>query len=289
MKINTRYPFYCVVMAFALLLSSCDGGLFGTGDGHNNDVMIDGTGGGDTGSDVTGNPDTTTGGSDGTTGEGADQSTAAFDNLLSSSQISAPQLRIINLTDNEILIAANTVGTDAIGLVRADDDSGRISLPVDVSSLFFSITTPSALDPELVQTIDRFNAAEFSITTVIVRIASETQLEVIPLVTRASATSNDTALVRLVQANELGDATRSATLSLIAVEPANSGSDVSFVDLSFVSIATDYRDVLPGSYTLSDFDNRFSDESISFAAGKVYTVIINNDIAPVLRVIVDSD
>jgi hypothetical protein len=267
-----------------VFLSSCDGGLFGTGDGHNNDMMIDGIG--DTNSDnMNENPGTTTGGTD---VEGDNQGNIDFDNLTPSSQISTPQLRVINLSDAELSISANELNSTALSTVATGDDSGRIDLPLGVNSLFFSINTENA-QTEVIQTFSRFNVADFTLTTVIVRGSSDTNVDVIPLVTRAISTSPDTALARLVQTNELGDATRATAISLIAVAPINSGSDVSFPALSYESVATEYSDVLPGSYTLTDPDNRFVNENITIEAGKVYTIVINKASTPALRVIVDSD
>lgn len=279
-----RYPMYCWMIIGALLLSSCDGGLFGTGDGHNNDMMIEGTNS-DNNGNPTQNPDMITGGTD---TEADSQNTSDFSNLLPGSQISTPQLRVINLSNVELTINANDVASATFGTISTGEDSGRIDIPDGVSSLFFSINSED-VPSTLVQTFTSFNVAQFTLTTVIVRGTNDTTVDVIPLVTRATSTSPDTALVRLVQANELGDAARSTTISLIAVEPTNSGSNVSFPDLSYTSTSTEYNDVIPGSYALTDSANRFSDENINIEAGEVYTLIISKANAPVLRVIVDSD
>ncbi len=276
-----RYPMYCWMIICALFLSSCDGGLFGTGDGHNDNMMVDGTIGDNNGMSAE-NPDMNTGDPE------TDNPTTDFSNLIPSSQISTPQLRVINLSDVELTINANDVAANVFSTVSTGEDSGRIDIPDGASSLFFSVSAEN-LPSNLVQTFTSFNVADFTITTVIVRGTNDTSIDVIPLVTRATSTSTDTALVRLVQADELGDAARSTTISLIAVEPTNSGSDVSFPDLSYTSASTEYNDVIPGSYALTDSANRFNAENISIEAGKVYTLIISKATAPVLRVIVDSD
>jgi len=111
---------------------------------------------------------------------------------------------------------------------------------------------------------------------------------VLALSSQTESTSPDTALVRLVQTDTLGDPTVSATITLTATAPNSSGSDVSFENLTHVSAATDYAVVIPGSYTLSDADNRFADTDFTIEAGRVYTVVIISPSAPSTRVLEET-
>ena len=275
---------YLAMACLSLLLASCDGGLFGTGDGHNNNVMVNNEAGANT--DAT--TGTTTGGEATSDTMGVtDGSTAAFDNMQPGGQSAAPQMRVLNLTQINVQVSVN--GNAFISDLAPERDSGRVELPVDATQLLFTdITTTSEDGQTAFHTIEPFNAAEFSISTIILRRQVDDSVGVITLTTQAEATDSTTALARLVQTATLGDVNRSSTITLVATEPNNSGSDVDFDGLSFDTQATQYANILPGSYTLTDADNRFTSENITIEAGRVYTVVINRSTAPVLRVIDDS-
>ena len=287
---------YLAVVCLSLLLASCDGGLFGTGDGTNNNIMIDGEAGATNGDMETGgNTGTSTGATDGeTTADSASSqndsnpTTEAFDNMQPSGQIAAPQIRVVNLTQINVQVSVHD--KVAISELQPGQDSGRVELPVDATQLLFAnAATLSADDSVAFHTIKPFNAAEFSITTIIMRRSDVSgNIGVITLTTQSESTDPTTAIVRLVQTATLGDVSGSSTITLEATEPNGSGSDVSFEGLSYEVQTTGYVDVLPGSYTLTDTDSRFASESITIEAGHVYTIVINSDTTPVLRVIDDS-
>ena len=292
---------YPAMACLLLLLTSCDGGLFGTGDGTNNDnIMVDGeadgaTGGTQSGVDA-GTDGTTTGTTDGETtadsmsvASDSNPTTEAFDNMLPGSQIAAPQMRVLNFTQLNVQISANN--NAVVNELQPEQDSGRFELPVDATQLTFADFTALSADDSSVafHTIEPFNAAEFSITTIIMRQNDiDGSISVITLTTQSEPTDPTTALARLVQTTSLGDVSRSSTITLAAAEPLNSGSDVSFEGLSFDTQATGYADILPGTYTLIDAANRFASQSITIEANHVYTIVINRDTAPVLRVIDES-
>lgn len=281
---------YLAMVCLSLLLASCDGGLFGTGDGHNANVMLET---GDTNGTTTGSE--TTGGSM-TTDNDTYPTLTAFDNMQPGGQSNAPQLRVLNLTQASVQVAVNDDNNAVITDLQPEQDSGRIALPIDATRLVFTDSATTGTDGTNAQTafhtIEPFNAVEFSITTIIMRRdmlrEPNDSIDVIALTTQANSTSPTTALARLVQASALGDLSRSSTITLMAMEPNISGSDVSFEGLSYDSVVTEYTDVLPGSYTLTDADGRFASENITIEAGHVYTLVINSASAPVLRVIDDS-
>lgn len=292
---------YLAMACLSLLLASCDGGLFGTGDGTNNNIMIEGEAGSTTdemdAGENTGSTDgTTTGATDGdTTGEtqmstvdNSMPTTESFDNMLPGGQNAAPQMRVVNLTQLNVQVSVND--NPVINELLPQQDSGRVELPVDAAQLLFSdVATLSMDDSVAFHTIEPFNAAEFSITTIIMRPDDATSnIGFITLTTQSESTSPSTALVRLVQATSLGDVNSSSTITLVATQPNNSGSDVNFEGLSYVTQKTDYADVLPGTYSLTDANNRFASESITIEAGHVYTLVINSNMAPALRAIDDS-
>ncbi len=299
MQLPLRFVSLAMV-CLSLLITSCDGGLFGTGDGHNTNVMIDGedttgsTAGIENGADTGTTGGTTTGATTGTTtgntGDNQSQSespTTAFDNMQPGGQSAVPQLRVLNLTPVKVQVGVND--NVVINELAPEQDSGRIELPLDANQLLFTDATMIGTDDQTVlHTIEPFNAAEFSITTVIMRSDENVSIGLITLTTQAEPTDPSTALVRLVQTTTLGDVNSTSSITLIATEPNNSGSDVGFDGLSYDTQATSYVDVLPGSYTLSDTDNRFANENMNVEAGHVYTIVINNATAPVLRVIDDS-
>lgn len=286
---------YLAMACLSLLLTSCDGGLFGTGDGHNNtNIMVDGnatggtTAGIENGADTGTTTGTTTGGqSTSDTVSGPESSTTAFDNMQPGGQSATPQIRVLNLTQSNVQVSVND--NAVINELPPEQDSGRVQLPLEANRLLFTdVATIGAEDRTALHTIEPFNAAEFSITTVIVRRDANDSIGVITLTTQAEPTDPTMALARLVQTTTLGDASGSSTITLVAIEPNNSGSDVGFDGLSYDTQATAYADVLPGSYTLSDIGSRFASESITIEAGHVYTIVINSTTAPVLRVIDDS-
>ena len=272
---------YLAIIGLSLLISSCDGGLFGTGDGenHNANIMV--------GADTSGSTDTEA------NGDASNQSIAAFDNMQPGSQSSVPQLRVLNLSQINVQVAVNNNGS-LVADLAPEQDSGNIALPIDATRLLFTDSAnPEPADQASFHIIEPFNAAEFSITTIILRPEPNDDIGVIALATQAEASSASTALIRLVQTSTLGDAagdtSSTSTITLTATEPNNSGSDVSFEGLSFDTAVTEYLDVLAGSYTLTDADGRFASETVTIEAGRVYTIVINSATAPVLRVIDDSE
>ncbi|MEE9334504.1 MAG: hypothetical protein V3U65_10485 [Granulosicoccaceae bacterium] len=290
-KKSTQY-LYLAMACLSLLLTSCDGGLFGTGDGHNNsNVMVNGdatggtTGNMETGATTDTSTGTTTSATTGSTTDG--QSTAAFDNMQPGGQSPTPQMRVLNLTQLNVQVRVND--NAVINELLPEQDSGRIALPIDASQLAFTdVATLSTTNQAAFHTIEPFNAAEFSITTIIMRRQPNDSIGVITLTTQTVPTDPAMALARLVQTTILGDVSGSSTITLVVTEPSHSGSDVSFDGLSYDTQATAYAGVFPGNYTLTDTDNRFVSQSITIEAGHVYTIVISSETTPVLRVIDDS-
>jgi len=160
-----------IAVCVSLLLASCDGGLFGTGDGVEIDPM-------DAGGDNTGTTQTpgTTGGTTDNTGGTTVEHTAGADNINSVSfqnmqpggQSSIPRLRVLNVSPVDISIAANDDNNFFINALAPDQDTGLVDLPANTISLFVSDAT-DVNNPSVFHRFDPFSAAEFSVTTVIVR------------------------------------------------------------------------------------------------------------------------
>jgi len=300
-----RLPTTAVIAILCMLLTACDGGIFGTGDGDPIDP-ISGSGDGSTSSTQTpGTSDTTgdttgdtTSGTDGMTGGMADgstteamgadtSSTIAFQNMQPGGSSSTPRLRVLNVSTGNVSIAANEVNNFIVNGLAPEQDTGLLNIPIDTSSLLVIDTTNTG-DPNFFHVFDPFDAAAFSVTTVIVRDQIADGSGVLALSSQTESNSMDTALVRLVQANTLGDATATATITLFSAAQNSSGSDVSFEGLSYEQGATEYTVVIPGSYTLSDGNSRFADTDFTIESGRVYTVVIVSPTAPSTRVLEET-
>jgi len=213
----------------------------------------------------------------------------AFDNLIPGSSTALPQLKVVNLTPYVIQTAFNTIDMHVGEEIAAESNSDLLPVPIGTNAIWFSVPDLNTTDPAVIaQRLQPFNAAEFTVTTVILRANGSNAILATPLTTQTRSSSSTTALARVIQIHPLGDTVQDANLSLLAGGAQNSGTDVNFDGVSF-SVATEYSDVLPGTYTLTDSASRFPQQNITIEAGTVYTLIINSDTAPATTVLIDSN
>lgn len=287
-----------VWLAVLLVVSACDGGIFGTGDGDitilpDGDVVANGS------SDT---PDGTNTGNSSTVPDDLDFVEAGFDNLLISGDNQSPILNVINVSGTVLSISHGT-GTQALITALASGETSQATgLPVSAQSI--SVFETGLPDNRV--TLAPLNLAAFSVTTVIVRNAlnvnsanidpaalleqlPSSTFELVPLRTLTSAGSSHSALLRIVQANALDEDDSGATFIL---RPA--GSQPGSVDISFTNISaatalqSEYQALGAGDYEMLDSLNRFLPVPLNIESGKVYTLIVTGSQAPVLLIQQDS-
>jgi hypothetical protein len=253
------------------LLSACDGGIFGTGDGQrllveNADSMIGGEGENivDGGDDLTPSamPDMT-------------DSPAVipnFTNLQVATSTAAPLINIINVSDKAIRARLNTSSASLFPTaIEAGDFSQTAELQLGENTITLINPVTSA---ELLPAFT-FNVGASSLTTLIVRDSAIETINAVLLSTLSMSATPSMAQLRIVQANLLSDEDTASTLLLQPNGSSPGGGEVSFSNISVATAGTAvYQAVGPGDYQLIDSLARIESQSLSLQAGKVYTLVI---------------
>ena len=273
-----------LTLAALLLVSGCDGGLFGTGDGGN---VIDV----DAGAPVTELPPAQTPQMPGTPTDGTgteDQApTVEFDNLISGQSNTAPVIALLNTSSRPLNISRElndaTLFTQAI-------EPGSFSEPVAISPGDNFLDVLDAQSLQRVFSIRPLNAGESSVTTLIARVLSDQTFDVVTLRTLTLSSTPTVAQVRIVQSNLLDETDTPATITLQPAGTAPGNAEVLFANVAASSASqASYQTVGAGSYQLLDSLARFQPAEITVEEGEIYTLVITSTQAPVLIVQRDTD
>lgn len=255
------------------VLSACDGGLFGTGDGQTTVVDTANSNSESSGNESNSPADT----------NDANTTTQAFDNLLIGTTTSTPLLNVINVSNQAILVASETNRIDLFQIPIAANMSTRTAR-LQLGENQLTISDPDTSEQLL--NIRPLNVGTSTLTTVIVANNTSQLLDVVILSSRSTSLTPMVAQLRLVQADRLDSDDTVATFSLQPSGDSPGSTDIDFPGISTASASSaDYRPVSPGSYRLLDSLKRIDVESLNLRAGKIYTLIItsNPDSAIVLH------
>ncbi len=265
-----------------ILLSACDGGIFGTGDS----TTIDATGPISNEGPPGATPDNSmtpeAPGSNET--DPADTSSQSmFQNLLTGGDNNQPLITVVNASSNRINATVADQSTPLFDTpVTTGSISNTVTLSTDTRALQIFSTEPSSTSV----TFEPLDLAASSITTFIARdsvsLMSTTELGVIALRTLRIAPDETVAHVRVIQANMLGNIDRATTFTLVP-QGVNPGSnEVQFTDVSAsITPSDDYTSVNAGTYVLTDTLARFTPVPITVIAGEMYTIILIDTVSPV--------
>jgi len=301
-----------LLFVLVLLISACDGGIFGTGGpddmlattADTSDASVpnsntDGTVAEATNDLETNDSETVGGDTDdaSATDEGAVDTSAnmtngspagngdntstpmpvvnQFTNSLPTLDSPTAKINVVNTSS----VSLNVIETGApvsmalFGVGGVAPDTQSSAVAVQSNGISLDI-----IDNETpTETIARFTSFvvdSATFTTLMVR-QNGAQIDVIPLTTETKTTDSSLIKVRVVQAGTLGDPSVSATFNLQSVG-TNSGGvvDRDFGPMSFSSTDFNYTEINQGDYQLTDTANRINSQMLTFEGGNVYTVIV---------------
>ena len=269
------------------MLTGCDGGIFGTGDGDL-DASADSVGTelpdsqppastdmSPEGVDEPASPDASAGDSD----DASQVELRPFENLETGSSSSLPVIALVNLSTRSLNAVAETelLYSDAI-------QPGAVS---NYASVALESTQLSVIDGATAQTLLRLsplNLGAFSASTLIARDRPTTDtsepgnpfVEIIAITSQLLASNDGVARVRLLQASPLDGEDEPASMSLVPAGASPGGSEVELGTVSAAGFgsSSDYRLASPGSYRLVDSLGRLTPQSVALAAGEFHTLIL---------------
>ncbi len=288
-----------LLLGAVAMLTSCDGGIFGTGDGDI-DASADTVGaelpdpqspiGTDTSIDEVDEPASP----DASTDDPDDASQVElrpFENLETGSSTTLPVIALANFSASSLNVVSNAelLFTDAIppGFV-----SGYASVALETTQL--SVIDAATQDPLL--RLSPLNLGAFSVSTLIARdrLTTDTSeqnsptVEIIAIASQQLASDDGVARVRLLQASALDEDDEPASMSLVPADESPGGSEV---DLGIVSAAdfgttSAYRLATPGTYRLVDSLERLPPLMVELASGEFHTLILTG--SPVQLVLLND-
>lgn len=288
MKINT-YLTRLLFLGLVALLSACDGGLFGTGDGSN---TIQVNTGADNNSPDTNTPDSEpvtdpidgqdTGATDPTPPaiETPDEST--FENLQAGTNSTTPGIHLINVSDRSISVFNESTGSNVFtNPIAAGTVSNAAPIQLGENNLVIRDTGSDTV----VATIRPLNAGASTLTTLIARNTTNQALDVVKLSSISISLTPSLAQVRVVQADLFGAADTEATFMLLPSGENPGSSAVLFNNINSGSAAeATYQLAAPGDYRLVDSLGRLEAVPLTVNAGKIYTLIIQDAATPPILV-----
>lgn len=271
-----RYASQKLTIAYvliALMLSGCDGGIFGTGDGSEIiDIEdMEPTNAGDM-TEVPGTEPSESGNSPVLNPESPTGNSIAFDNLLTVHELSDPLLRVINVGESGISV--QIPGNDSNRFpVQLGGQSRSGYLRLDLSTSDIIVSTESGASTVSISPV---NLAAGSITTLIVNHDGNTSpLYVLPLQTQPNINNPQVEQLRLVVVRGNSDMFREETFRLEPRAPTPGAVTVEFQGLGTEAITfSDYTSVSPGLYTLLDESNLFDQQLLTAQAGSSRTLIL---------------
>lgn len=322
-----------IVLALVLLLSACDGGIFGTGgpdDMLDNNAMntVDAapipTNGSESGATNANTADSQEGDVSASTDDTATDSTDttdAADTVDSTDSVDSDTMAPTDavfmentVIDKQFTNATTTLsGTDAtINVINTSSltvnviDTGVQNTPLLFDTEGVATNTNSSgvtlqqnqtsLDvvdnntrAEVVARFTEFNAANETFTTLLIR-QNDAQIDAIPLITETTTTDSSQIKVRVIQAGTLGEASFVSTFNLLSTGSNTDGAvDRNFGPLSFDMPVSEYTEIFSGDYVLSDANGRIDNQTLSFEAGNVYTVVVVNNSSDGVLLVNDTE
>lgn len=203
-----------------------------------------------------------------------------------------PQIKIVNVSS--ATVNARLEQADSLLFstpIAPESTSTRVELPLGDNQLSLFNTESGTV----LTTFSSLTVGAGSLTTLLVRVPLEAQtgnenfVEVLPLATRLRSTAADLAMVRLVQGAMLDDVDQAASLVLSPQAPNPGTSEVIFSPLnSFTDAASDYQLVSPGDYVFRQLVGDNSEQSLSFDAGAVYTLVLGSAVGNPIYLEVDG-
>ncbi len=277
------------LLAVLALLTSCDGGLFGTGDGGDT-LDIDASDSGiASGNDSDANSESEEAQEPDAVGNIQPEQIppVAFTNLLVGSDKNEPAINLFNNSTRSLGVLNEASSTSLfLAPVRPGTSSEPGTLPIGENPLDIFDT----LTGQTVFSFRPLNAGVSSVTTLIARNLLDQKIDVIALRTLSVSNTPTVAQVRVVQATTFNELDAAATFTLQPSGSMPGNTEVEFLNVA-ASTANDaqYQTVGVGTYQLTDALNRFEPTSLSVFAGEIYTLVIINTETPVLSIQVDSD
>ena len=291
------------------LLTACDGGIFGTGDGSNDaDIVgVDASDSGpsNTGDDNDGTENTSMGTEEESEAESPETSTddieaprAAFENLLVGSNTDTPQVTLLNNSSLELNISLSTSSE----LLFPDNIApGQTSALTLLPSVETELVLIDSVDATALSVLSPLNLGAFSVTTLIARdqleLSEQTEtasvlppVELVALASNTIAPDNSTATIRLLQVYPLDNNDTAAAMILTPAGSNPGATNVALGTISAASLGQDstYQTINAGDYQLVDALARFAPVSLSIEAGVVYSLLISGRDSPVITLLEDS-
>ena len=303
-----------LVLALALSLVACDGGIFGTGDGDGSGLAtspggnsgppsltdgetaggmegdVDGGSGGDeTGSGE--NAGATDGEGGGDTGGNADVPGAAFTNTLDVGTADEPRVRLVNASSRGVTLGDAENRPLLAGSVTPGETSVLAALPPDLDELRLRGADTGEGGTALLYRFAPLSLSMSSVTTLVVRDdgganAEGRGVDAVALETRVAPSDPAQALVRVVLGGMQDDPDGNEPIErahrLVPAGESPGGVEVAFEPVTFAGDpASGYRDVPAGDYRLVERVGTEDDagdgpalRSVSLAPGSVHTFVI---------------
>lgn len=293
---------WILLVVASAMLSGCDGGIFGTGDGGI-DTPADIVDAGSPGSEppaVTESPDDvdplSPGAQPGDPDNASQVELRPFENLLIGSDSTQPLIALVNFSTRALNA---TAGADPLFATAIQPDGISDYAGIALGSTQLSVFAAATDDPLLILT--PLNLAAFSVSTLIARDRLTTDaseqtnpdtrldVEIIAVATQRLPSDDGVARVRLLQVGPLDDNDRPASMRLVPADatPGGSETDLGIVSAAALGTSADYRLVAPGSYRLVDSLGRLAPIAIELSGGEFHTLILSGSPAT-LRVLRDS-
>jgi len=291
MRTNNSTLRFVLIAILACLLTACDGGIFGTGDGQI--IPVDSANSDSSPTDSS-PPDSGIGGdaadvppispSPGDSEANTDSQT--FNNLQIGTTSTTPLLNVINVSDRTITTRDNANGEDLFAAaIAAGTFSQTAPLQLGENNLTIMDTDTS----EALLAIRPLNVGASSLTTVVVRNSPAQAVNVVILRSTSLSLTPSVAQLRVLQANLLSDEDSVATFSLQPSGMSPGSAEVNFTDISVAEASSaNYQSVNPGDYQLIDSLGRIEPELLSMQAGKIYTLIVLGSPEPAILLHDDS-
>ncbi len=277
------------ILIILVLLTSCDGGLFGSGDGSENldiDASDSGIASGNNSdnnseSEEAQEPDSVSG------LQPEPTSSLVFDNVLVGSDRLDPIINLFNNSTRSLDVVSEANGSSIFSSSIAP---GTFSEPGTLATGENQLNIVDTQTGQTVFLIEPLNAGVSSVTTLIARNLLDQQIDVVPLRTLSVSNTPSVALVRVVQAKLLNELDTAATFTLQPNGSMPGNSEIEFLNVA-ASTAADaqYQTVGAGTYQLIDDLNRIEPTTLSVLAGEIYTLVVINTETPVLNIQIDSD
>jgi len=284
-SVTRSYKVWLLVLS--VLISGCDGGIFGTGDGGKDTIIPvpEDSGSPETPPEMPGpgtDIDTIEDNLEAVPFENSDSTTNRIDALL----------RLINASNDPnlelVFINNNMVESPLVplpGLSTTTATSNYITLPTAANSISV-FAASDALDGSLDSPLAQINpliVVSGSATTLVARGSfSETvsTFQLLPIKTRTTS-GNGTALVRVIHAALLSGDSRFISVDLLPVNSPDTIVNVT-TNLEYSALNSEYREIDAGSYDVdvtgrgNDSETIAMESNLTLVAGEAVTLVITN-------------